>query len=118
MASTGNREATPSTLSKKGDTMSITFCRSGVLVTLAAAIAMALLSLVVATQPVSAAFQGKNGKIAFVRGTRAALAGGEVWVMESDGKQQTRLTTNAFFDGLPAFSPNGERIAFTSRRES
>jgi Tol biopolymer transport system component len=98
--------------------MSMNSCRLGVSVALAAAVAMGLLSLVVATQPASAAFQGKNGKITFVRGTRAALATGEVWVMERDGSQQTRLTNNAVFDGLPAFSPDGERIAFTSRRES
>jgi len=98
--------------------MSMNVCRLGVSVALAAAVAMGLLSLVVATQPASAAFQGKNGKITFVRGTRAALATGEVWVMERDGSQQTRLTNNAVFDGLPAFSPDGERIAFTSRRES
>lgn len=102
----------------KGETMSIHSCRFVFSVALAAAVAMALMSLVVATQPASAAFQGKNGKIAFVRGTRAAQATGEVWVMERDGSQQTRLTNNAVFDGLPAFSPNGERIAFTSRRES
>ncbi len=98
--------------------MSMNSCRLGVSVALAAAVAMGLLSLVVATQPASAAFQGKNGKITFVRGTRAAQATGEVWVMERDGSQQTRLTNNAVFDGLPAFSPDGERIAFTSRRES
>lgn len=96
--------------------MSITSYRRWVVVLLAASAATVLVALALATRPAAAAFEGKNGEITFVRGTRAALAGGEVWVMESDGSQQTRLTTNAVFDGLPAFSPNGERIAFTSRR--
>lgn len=77
-----------------------------------------LLALIVATQSADAAFRGKNGEIAFVRGTRAAQATGEVYVMARDGSGQTRLTTNTVFDGLPAFSPDGERVAFTSRRNS
>ncbi len=85
---------------------------------LAAAAASLLLALVFAAQPAAVAFSSKNGGITFVRGTRAAQATGEVYVMDRDGSGQTRLTNNAVFDGLPAFSPDGQRIAFTSRRNS
>ena len=98
--------------------MSMTSYRPGIVVALAAAAASLLLALVFAAQPAGAAFSSKNGEITFVRGTRAAQATGEVYVVERDGSGQTRLTNNAVFDGLPAFSPDGQRIAFTSRRES
>jgi Tol biopolymer transport system component len=97
--------------------MSMTSYRPGVVVALAAA-AASLLALVFAAQPAGAAFSSKNGEITFVRGTRAAQATDEVYVMGPDGSEQTRLTNNAVFDGLPAFSPDGQRIAFTSRRNS
>ena len=98
--------------------MSMTSYRPGVVVALAAAVASLLLALVFAAQPAGAAFSSKNGEITFVRDTRAAQATGEVYVMGPDGSEQTRLTNNAVFDGLPAFSPDGQRIAFTSRRNS
>jgi Tol biopolymer transport system component len=98
--------------------MSMTSYRPGVVVALATAAASLLLAPVFAAQPAGAAFSSKNGEITFVRGTRAAQATGEVYVMERDGSGQTRLTNNAVFDGLPAFSPDGQRIAFTSRRNS
>lgn len=85
---------------------------------LAAVAATVPVALTVATQPADAAFRGNDGEVAFVRGTRAAQATGEVYVMGRDGSAQTRLTNNAVFDGLPAFSPDGGKIAFTSRRNS
>ncbi len=98
--------------------MSITSDRRWVVVLLGATVATMLVALALATRPAAAAFQGKNGEVTFVRGTRAAQTTGEVYVMRRDGSGQTRLTNNAVFDGLPAFSPDGGRIAFTSRRES
>jgi len=41
----------------------------------------------------------------------------EIYTMESDGSNQTRLTFNAADDYAPAWSPDGARIAFTSTRD-
>jgi Tol biopolymer transport system component len=40
----------------------------------------------------------------------------EIYVMNADGTNQTRLTNDPGLDSEPAFSPNGSRIAFTSTR--
>ena len=37
----------------------------------------------------------------------------EIYVMKSDGTDQVRLTNNPLFDGHPAFSPDGTKIAFS-----
>ena len=37
--------------------------------------------------------------------------------MNADGSAQTRLTNNAAFDGAPAWSPDGTKIAFASNRD-
>ncbi|MDQ3684527.1 MAG: hypothetical protein M3430_02860, partial [Acidobacteriota bacterium] len=42
----------------------------------------------------------------------------EIYVMNSDGSNQSRLTNNAANDNYPAFSPDGSRIAFSSERDS
>lgn len=41
----------------------------------------------------------------------------EVYIMNSDGSGQTRLTNNAEGNGYPAFSPDGSKIVFTSNRD-
>jgi dipeptidyl aminopeptidase/acylaminoacyl peptidase len=84
---------------------------------LAAALATSMLKLVAVTKHAEAAFPGKNGKITFVRGTNNDSEDREIYVMDQDGSGQTRLTDNTMVDSLPAFSPDGERIAFTSRRD-
>lgn len=60
-----------------------------------------------------AAFPGKNGRIAFVS---SRDGNEEVYVMDADGTNQTRLTTDPHRDLHPAFSPDGKRLTFTSRR--
>jgi|GEM_PF-866600 len=40
----------------------------------------------------------------------------EIYRMDTDGGNQTRLTNNTSFDGLPQFSPDGLKIVFVSNR--
>src|SRR5215208_2229765 len=72
-----------------------------------AALAAALLSAPAA----QAAFPGANGRIAF---TRDAGANEEIWSSAPDGGDQRRLTSNGWGDRMPAFSPDGTKIAFVS----
>ena len=40
----------------------------------------------------------------------------EIYVMDSDGGNQKRLTANQAYDGQPAWSPDGQQAAFVSDR--
>ena len=40
----------------------------------------------------------------------------DVWVMDSDGTDQTQLTVTTAFDAFPEWSPDGSKIVFTSNR--
>ncbi|MFC1975718.1 TolB family protein, partial [Chloroflexota bacterium] len=41
----------------------------------------------------------------------------EIYTVNTDGSDLTRLTNNSAFDGEPAWSPNSERILFVSNRD-
>ena len=41
----------------------------------------------------------------------------EIYTMDSDGSNQTRLTFNEAKDSAPVWSPNGKQIAFHSKRD-
>jgi Tol biopolymer transport system component len=55
-----------------------------------------------------------DGTFAYTRDSRD---GADVYVMNADGSRQRRLTRNAFYDGAPTWSPDGQRIAFVSTRD-
>ena len=52
---------------------------------------------------------GRNGKIAF---TSSHDGNPEIYTMEADGSNQTRLTNNPGNDVSPKWSPDGTRIVF------
>ncbi len=54
-----------------------------------------------------------NGRIVF---SSNRDGNSEIYVMNVDGSNQTRLTNHPGYDGNPVWSPNGQRIAFTSGR--
>ena len=99
--------------------MTETPATSRVLATIAAvALATCLLMLVAA---VASAKTAGNGKIAFAsdRDFDGAVTKHreEIYVMDADGSNQTRLTNNRGRDLDPVFSPDGKKIAFTSDRD-
>ncbi|MGH3752225.1 MAG: hypothetical protein ACRDRP_05925 [Pseudonocardiaceae bacterium] len=55
-----------------------------------------------------------EGKIVFQSGRDG---NNEIYLMNADGSNQTRLTNNPAADTQPALSPDGARIAFTSARD-
>jgi Tol biopolymer transport system component len=56
----------------------------------------------------------QNGKIAFVR---AEDGKEQIYVMNQDGSNQTRITEGSSYNADPAWSPDGTRIAFSSNRD-
>ena len=57
----------------------------------------------------------RGGRIVFVRDRGARE---EIFVMDADGTNERRVTTNGVPDTHPAWSPHGERIVFVSERDA
>jgi Tol biopolymer transport system component len=66
----------------------------------------------VAADPASSAFPGRNGKIVFTR-SNSDDAFPVIYTINADGSGATRLTRNGAWSTGPAFSSNGRKIAFT-----
>ena len=70
------------------------------------------LSLVLEASPVHAAFPGQNGAIVW---TRPFLTkDSELWVMGPNGQRKRSIDHNDQNDSFPAWSPDGQWIAFES----
>lgn len=67
-----------------------------------------------AGKSVSPASTDTIGQIAFVSDRDG---NSEIYVMNADGSNQTRLTHNQAYDTNPTWSPDGRRIAFVSNRD-
>jgi dipeptidyl aminopeptidase/acylaminoacyl peptidase len=78
-------------------------------------VALPLVSWCAAVGPASAAFPGQNGKIVFY--SDRDLPQQEIYAMDPNGMNQTRLTNNMATDAEPVCSPDGRKIAFWSTRD-
>jgi Tol biopolymer transport system component len=81
--------------------------------TLLVAFGLTVFGAYVAPWLAKAAFAGLNGKIAFASNRDG---NSEIYTMNPDGSDQTRLTNNSFFDVEPAWSPDGRRLVFLTAR--
>jgi dipeptidyl aminopeptidase/acylaminoacyl peptidase len=77
---------------------------------------LSLLACVLAlSTPARASFPGGNGKLAFTSDPSGSDL--EVYAMNADGSGQTDLTNNPNSDSTPSWSPDGQKIAFSTDRD-
>ncbi len=70
--------------------------------------------LVAVPVPGDAVVPGGNGRIVF-ESSRDGKP--QIYVMDADGSNQTRLTNNSAWEEKPVWSPDGSKIAFQSSRD-
>jgi Tol biopolymer transport system component len=78
-------------------------------------VAASAAAVLLAVPPAHAAFPGDNGRIA-ISGTASGLSS-DIFTLSSSGTDVQRLTSDAFADRDPAWSPDGQRIAWSSTRD-
>ncbi|HEV2859718.1 MAG TPA: hypothetical protein VGX48_01775 [Pyrinomonadaceae bacterium] len=84
----------------------------------ALAVSAAPLRGVAAQESARRSSSGVNGKIAFQSTQGGDGFTNDIYVMDADGKRQTRLTDSANDDTYPVWSPQGDKIAYLSGNES